>query len=106
MPFPILREDGPHLAASKIDNNLNLSTGRLENAQAIHLFTISSFIGWSASNEDVDDDAFFLLGYCLQLFINSSFVDYFYVLIFEQSITKMYKAELALSHLDPPSSWV
>ena len=66
--FLILREDGPHLAASKIDNNFNLSTGRLENAQAIHLFAISSFIGWSASNEDVDD-AFFLLGYCLQLFI-------------------------------------
>jgi hypothetical protein len=59
-----LREDGAHLAASKIDNNFALSTGRVENALALHLFAISSFIGWSvlagfviivASNEDVDD---------------------------------------------------
>jgi hypothetical protein len=62
MPFPdSARGWTPHLAASKIDNNFNLSTDRLENAQAIHLFAISSFIGWSASNEDVDDQSSWLL---------------------------------------------
>jgi hypothetical protein len=59
-----LREDGAHLAASSIYNNFFLSTGRVENALALHLFAISSFIGWSVfagfviivvSNEDVDD---------------------------------------------------
>lgn len=89
-----MREDGAHLAASKIDNNFNLSTGRVQNALALDLFAISSFIGWSvfaglviifASNEDVDDDFFLLLGYCSQLF---SFVYYFYVLLFEHRVSQ------------------
>jgi hypothetical protein len=42
-----LHEDGAYLAASKIDNNFNLSIGRVENALALHLFAINSFIVWS-----------------------------------------------------------
>jgi hypothetical protein len=74
-----LREDGAHLAASKINNNFNLSTGRVENALSLHLFAISSFIGWSvfagfviivASNEDVDDDGFFSSSWLLLTIIH------------------------------------
>jgi hypothetical protein len=38
-------EDGAHLAASNIENNLDLSTGFVENALALHLFAISSLTG-------------------------------------------------------------
>ena len=40
-----LYEDGPHLAASKVDNNFDFSTGLVENPFALHLFDISSCIG-------------------------------------------------------------
>ena len=38
-------EEGAHLAASKMESNLDLSTGFVENALALHLFAISSLIG-------------------------------------------------------------
>ncbi len=38
-------EDGAHLAASNIESNLDLSTGFVENALALHLFAISSLTG-------------------------------------------------------------
>jgi hypothetical protein len=40
-------EDGAHLAASRMENNLDLSTGFVENALALHLFAISSLTGFS-----------------------------------------------------------
>ena len=42
-----LREDGAHLAASKIDNSFENSTGLVENALALHLFAMISLTGWS-----------------------------------------------------------
>lgn len=42
------REDGAHLAASKTESNLDLSTGLVENALALHLFAISSLMGCDA----------------------------------------------------------
>ncbi len=38
-------EDGAHLAASNMESNLDLSTGFVENALALHLFAISSLTG-------------------------------------------------------------
>ena len=38
-------EEGAHLAASKMESNLDFSTGFVENALALHLFAISSLIG-------------------------------------------------------------
>ena len=38
-------EEGAHLAASKMESNLDLSTGFVENALALHLFAISSLTG-------------------------------------------------------------
>jgi hypothetical protein len=42
-----LREDGADLAASKMDSNFDFSTDLVENALALHLLDINSFIGKS-----------------------------------------------------------
>jgi hypothetical protein len=40
-----LREEGAHLAASRIDSSFEFSTGLVENALALHLFAMISLIG-------------------------------------------------------------
>jgi hypothetical protein len=42
-----LREEGAHLAASRIDNNFEFSTGWVENALALHLLAMISLMGYS-----------------------------------------------------------
>ena len=42
-----LREEGAHLAASKMDNSFENSTGLVENALALHLLAMISLTGWS-----------------------------------------------------------